>query len=150
MCSTITMVYLWIVFLFILFPLGLISIVSTFQTGTFTILAAHAFNAKRKLCIWDRHSCILSNSAKGDQLVLATCSSDKSFPTSFLRWCKVSPSSHFHIARRRIKLLPLLSIFFFIFFPQTQNALWNEMFDFTSSGSCWLKNIINKQIQFTS
>lgn len=154
MCSTITTVYVWIVFLFILFPLSLISIVYTFQTGTFTIPAAHAFNAKRRLCIWDRHICILYNSAEGDQLVLATCTSDKSFPTtSFLRRCKVSPSSHFHIARRRIKFLPLLFFFSFLyllFFPQTQNALGNEMLDFTSSSSCWLKNIINKQIQFTS
>lgn len=64
----------------------------------------------------------------------------------FLRRCKPSPSSPFHIARRRVKCLPFLCFFFFF---QPQNALGNEMFDFSSSSSCCRKNTSNKQIQFT-
>lgn len=46
----------------------------------------------------------------------------KSFPDSFLRWCKASPSSPLHIARRRVGCLAFLCFFFF-FFPSPRMPL---------------------------
>lgn len=141
-CNVIVMACCWSVLLFSLSSLCFIFVLSTFQPGKFTILAACAFNAKRELCSWDSYSCILSNSAWRGQLVLATHISGRSpFLILFLRWCKASPCSPFHIARRRVKMLafPLLTFFFFLIFPPLQNAFGNEMPNFSSSSSSTIK-----------
>lgn len=151
-CNVIVMACCWSVLLFSLSSLCFIFVLSTFQPGKFTILTACAFNARRELCSWDSYSCILSNSAWRGQLVLATSISGRSpFLILFLRWCKASPCSPFHIARRRVKMLafPLLTFFFLIIFPQLQNAFGNEMPNFNSCSSCCHQNINKKQTQFT-
>lgn len=76
-CSTIVMACHWVLFTFIPLSLCFTFIASTFQPSTLTMPAARAVNVKRKVCVWDRHSCILSNSAKGNQLVLTVCTSGR-------------------------------------------------------------------------